>query len=90
MLQQPHYDYLLPLLSARQLKDWSKYYTQIGFGPDRNDKALALIAFMQSDGKKEFDDFLFYHPPTNVPELTAEEFGNEIRRLIPQQCKRKG
>lgn len=58
-------------MSARELLEWTAYEQVYGslLIHERIDFGLALVAYMQSDGKGELRDFM----PPWWQELTAEE-----------------
>ncbi len=83
-LKFPHPDYLLPLLSAKQFREWQEYYGECPFGADRDDYLWGFWCALYANCHKKPEspaykpqDFMPYHDPFE-DDISVEEMKQSI------------
>ena len=82
----PHPDYLMPKLTAKQLNDWQQYEKQCGYRDDILwGMLMALIANVNRSKDADVlqaEDFMpYYDKPIPEPEETADKVKNMFARM---------
>lgn len=92
-LGYPHPDYLLRLLTARQLLDWIEYGRRVGrFGVDRDDLLWGLLTWTVGNawggGNGKIEDCMPYYE-AEEEDLTPEQLEAKLAALLPRGGRRR-